>query len=93
MQLLQRIEPIKTQCADKCQSCTYVLRSESSDTALRCGFAYYQEKPSERKVVRLDRYFKVQAHESCYNWKPRTTSVLEKYRMVKQGVLPSMAMA
>ena len=93
MQVIHRIEPIKTKNAEKCQSCTYVLRSESSDTSLRCVYAYYQEKPAFRKVVRLDRYFKVEANEGCYNWKQRSISVLETYQKVKQGMLPAMAMA
>jgi hypothetical protein len=93
MQVIHRIEPIKIKSAEKCQSCTYVLRSESSDTSLRCGFSYYQEKPALRKVMRLDRYFKVEANEGCYNWKQRSVSVLETYQKVKQGILPVMAMA
>ena len=76
MQVIHRIEPIKTKNAEKCQSCTYVLRSKSSDTA-----------------VRLDRYFKVEANEGCYNWKQRSISLLETYQKVRQGTLPAMAMA
>ena len=74
--LAQFFDQFKSSQSERCLSCKYVLRSESSETSLRCGYGYYQVAPSERKAIRMDRYFVVSADESCYNWRNHTVSVL-----------------
>ena len=74
--LAQFFDQYKSSQSERCLSCKYVLRSESSETSLRCGYVYYQKAPVDRKAVRMDRYFVVSADESCHNWRNHTVSVL-----------------
>ncbi len=77
-ELSQFFRKYKTNQTEKCVLCKNVLKSETSETSLRCGYGYYQLAPVERKAVRMESYFVVAEDESCYNWRNETVSVLKE---------------
>ncbi|WP_310627285.1 hypothetical protein [Limnohabitans sp.] len=67
------LERVAVQC---CTSCAHVLKSDSSQTQLRCGLGYYLQPPLKRKQGRMDNYPVVEADERCSQWRDRLRGVL-----------------
>jgi hypothetical protein len=61
-----------------CQSCAHVLKSDSSETLLRCGLGYYLQPPLTRKQGRMDSYPVVDASERCGRWCESLKGVLKR---------------
>lgn len=52
-----------------CRGCANVMESETSETGLRCGWAYYKLSPKARKMPRLDVFEPVDATACCDNYR------------------------
>lgn len=52
-----------------CRGCANVMESETSETGLRCGWAYYKLSPKARKMPRLDVFEPVEATACCDNYR------------------------
>ncbi|MEY4755752.1 MAG: hypothetical protein RJA34_650 [Pseudomonadota bacterium] len=52
-----------------CMNCHHALQSETASTGLRCGWAYFQQKPIERKAALMATYAEVPATHSCEKWR------------------------
>jgi hypothetical protein len=51
-----------------CQTCAYVMPSESASTGLRCGRQYFLASPILRKFQRMDNYPVVKEINACEAW-------------------------
>lgn len=52
-----------------CKRCSNVMESETSESGLRCGWAYFKLSPKARKMPRLDVFESVPALACCENFK------------------------
>ena len=59
-----------THASPRCQTCTYVMPSESSTTGLRCGHQYFLATPIARKFQRMDNFPVVKESNACEAWLP-----------------------
>ena len=59
-----------------CQTCTFLLASESSETQFRCGIEYFSQPPSIRQAQKMRNYRPVQPSDSCGQWQKHAPSVL-----------------
>ena len=59
-----------THASPRCQTCTYVMPSESSATGLRCGRQYFLATPISRKFQRMDNFPVVKEFNACEAWLP-----------------------
>ena len=59
-----------------CQTCAFLMLSESSPTQMRCGFNYYRQSPSQRVVLNHNHYKSVGSQHSCEQWQRHSPSVL-----------------
>lgn len=59
-----------------CQTCAFVMVSESSETQLRCGETYYSQPPSQRVAEKMNRYKPVKSDHSCSKWQAHSPSIL-----------------
>lgn len=59
-----------------CQTCAYLMLSESSPTQLRCGMNYFRQPPSQRVVLNHNHYRPVDSLDSCEQWKRHSPAVL-----------------
>jgi hypothetical protein len=62
-----------------CQSCAYVLLSETSPTGHRCGDKYFKQIASERKQQLMSEYKEVAASDTCDLWNAKDVSVLHHH--------------
>jgi hypothetical protein len=53
-----------------CQSCCYLMRSETSTTGFRCGHDYFMTTPLLRKFKTMSQYPVVRMFTSCESWAP-----------------------
>jgi hypothetical protein len=54
-----------------CQSCSYLMPSESSKTGLRCGFNYFKASEIARKFKLMTHYPEVKPDNACEKWFPK----------------------
>lgn len=59
-----------------CQTCTFLLESESSKTGFRCGYDYFKKKPRDRIAVKMDQYKSVNLSDVCSRWQKHSPSVM-----------------
>ena len=59
-----------------CQTCAFLMLSESSPTQMRCGLNYYHQSPSQRVVLKHNNYRPVESLHSCETWQRHSSSVL-----------------
>ena len=62
-----------THPSPRCDSCVYVMPSETSPTGLRCGLQYFLASPLMRKFTRMDHYPIVKEANACESWSNTTT--------------------
>jgi hypothetical protein len=62
-----------THPSPRCDSCVYVMPSETSPTGLRCGHQYFLASPLMRKFTRMDHYPVVKEANACESWSNTTT--------------------
>jgi hypothetical protein len=55
----------------QCQSCQYLMPSQSSKTGLRCGFAYFKASEMVRKFKLMSHYPEVKSFNACEKWAPK----------------------
>lgn len=60
---------IKTHAQGGCQRCAYVLGGTGSDVEMHCGYKYFQQPATERKVEKLCKFPSVGANNVCANWR------------------------
>lgn len=63
----------------KCQSCSYMLPSESVSTELRCGFKYFKSLALFQKINFKHDYPEVIASKECESWKSSKFDRLENW--------------
>ncbi|MEY4676385.1 MAG: hypothetical protein RLZZ470_892 [Pseudomonadota bacterium] len=52
----------------QCQTCRYLMPSESSKTGLRCGFDYFKASEIARKFKLMTHYAEVKPLNACEKW-------------------------
>ena len=57
-----------THPSPRCNTCVYVMPSETSPTGLRCGHQYFLASPMLRKFTRMDHYPSVKTFNACESW-------------------------
>jgi hypothetical protein len=62
----------------QCQTCAFLLASESSETQFRCGIEYFSQPPSMRQAQKMNNYRPVQPSDSCGQWQKHAPSVLSE---------------
>jgi hypothetical protein len=62
-----QLELIK-QADPKCDSCGYVLPSQTSSTGLRCGLDYFKSSYIMRKFQLMQHFPEVHAYKACEAW-------------------------
>ena len=62
-----QLEVIK-QADPRCDSCGYVLPSQTASTGLRCGFNYFKSNYIMRKFQRMQHFPEVHAYNACESW-------------------------
>jgi hypothetical protein len=55
----------------QCQTCQYLMPSQSSKTGLRCGFAYFKASEMARKFKLMSHYPEVKSFNACEKWAPK----------------------
>jgi len=58
-----------THPSPRCDTCVYVMPSETSSTGLRCGQQYFLASSLLRKFTRMDHYPIVKSSNACESWK------------------------
>lgn len=61
----------------RCDRCAFVMNSDSSASGFRCGHAYFQAAPQNRKPLKMDYYPEVQPLDSCRHWSGKADRVLD----------------
>ena len=61
-----------------CQTCAFLLASESSETQFRCGVDYYRQPPALRHAQKMSNYRPVQPSDGCDQWQEHAPSVLSE---------------
>lgn len=61
-----------------CQTCAFLMASESSETQFRCGVDYYRQPAAQRHAQKMISYRPVQPSDSCDQWKEHAPSVLSE---------------
>ena len=59
-----------------CQTCSFVMASESSETQFRCGFDYFKQAPAQRHAQKMSNYKSVRPYDSCVHWTQHSPSIL-----------------
>lgn len=54
-----------------CQTCSYLMPSESSKTGLRCGFNYFKASEIARKFKLMSHFPEVKTNNACEKWDPK----------------------
>jgi hypothetical protein len=62
----------------QCQTCTFLLVSESSETQFRCGIDYFSQPPPMRQAQKMSNYRPVHLSDSCGQWQEHAPSVLSE---------------
>ena len=62
-----QLEVIK-QADPRCDSCGYVLPSQTSSTGLRCGLNYFKSNYIMRKFQLMQHFPEVHAYNACEAW-------------------------
>ncbi|NBW55124.1 MAG: hypothetical protein EBR42_07470 [Betaproteobacteria bacterium] len=52
----------------QCQTCVYLMPSESSRTGLRCGLQYFNTPLLVRKFLQMKHFPEVKAFNACESW-------------------------
>jgi hypothetical protein len=52
----------------RCDSCVFVMPSETSPSGLRCGHQYFMASPLLRKFTRMENYPVVKDSNACEAW-------------------------
>jgi hypothetical protein len=53
----------------QCQTCHYLMPSESSRTGLRCGYQYFNSPVLMRKFLQMKHFAEVKPMNACELWK------------------------
>jgi len=53
----------------QCQTCLYLMPSESSRTGLRCGYQYFKSPVLMRKFLQMKHLDEVKPMNACELWK------------------------
>ena len=59
-----------------CQTCAFLMESESSKTGFRCGHDYFTKPPRMRVAVKMNHYKAVNLSYQCSKWQQHSPSVL-----------------
>ena len=59
-----------------CQTCAFLVLSESSETLLFCGERYYSQPPKQRVAEKMTNYKSVKPYHSCSKWQQHSPSIL-----------------
>ena len=62
-----QLEVIK-QADPRCDSCGYVLPSQTASTGLRCGLNYFKSNYIMRKFQLMQHFPEVHAYNACESW-------------------------
>ena len=62
-----QLEVIK-QADPRCDSCSYVLPSQTASTGLRCGLNYFKSNYIMRKFQLMQHFPEVHAYNACESW-------------------------
>ena len=62
-----KLEVIK-QANPRCDSCGYVLPSQTASTGLRCGLNYFKSNYIMRKFQLMQHFPEVHAYNACESW-------------------------
>ena len=52
----------------QCQTCRFLMPSESSKTGLRCGYAYFNASEIARKFKLMSHFEEVKPLNACEKW-------------------------
>ncbi len=53
----------------QCQTCLYLMPSESSRTGLRCGYQYFKSPVLMRKFLQMKHFAEVKPINACESWR------------------------
>lgn len=59
-----------------CNTCTYLMMSESSETGMRCGYTYFVLPPISRKAQRMSSFKQVMPTDTCSRWEQHSSAIL-----------------
>lgn len=59
---------VTQQANPRCDSCGYVLRSQTASTGLRCGLDYYKSSYIMRKFQLMQHFPEVHDYNACESW-------------------------
>ena len=62
---------VTQQANPRCDSCGYVLRSQTASTGLRCGLDYYKSSYIMRKFQLMQHFPEVHDYNACESWDNR----------------------
>jgi hypothetical protein len=58
----------------QCQTCVYLMPSESSRTTWRCGHQYFKSPVLMRKFLQMKHFPEVKSTNACESWKANDQS-------------------
>ena len=58
----------------QCQTCTYLMPSESSRTGWRCGHQYFKSPVLIRKFLQMKYFAEVKPTNACESWEVKDQS-------------------
>jgi hypothetical protein len=61
----------------QCQTCLYLMPSESSRTGLRCGHQYFKSPVLMRKFLQMKHFAEVKPMNACESWQATDQSSAE----------------
>ena len=68
MSTLMRPNAALTVPSPQCQTCVYLMPSESSRTGLRCGHQYFNSPVLMRKFLQMKHFPEVKPMNACESW-------------------------
>ena len=70
--------PANVQPDPRCDTCSYVLPSQTASTGLRCGFDYYNSSYIMRKFQLMQHFPEVHNYNACGSWTNQPLSLEPK---------------
>lgn len=59
-----------------CNTCAFLMLSESAEKGVRCGFKYYSVPPAQRRGQAMSNFKEVDPTHRCHDWRQHSPSIL-----------------
>jgi hypothetical protein len=61
-----------------CNTCAFLMLSESAEKGVRCGFKYYSLPTTQRRGLNFRNLKEVDLRNRCYDWQEHSPSILRE---------------